>query len=335
MGIKKILRESFATKRIYSFLKEKKDKKITENKFKYHGNFIDRSKDHDKLCIILAGYKEYLYDDVFGRIRAIIENDIDVCVISSGLYSEKLASICEVNRWSYLSTKENDVGLVQNVAICKHPNAKVIFKLDEDIFITDGYFSKMIAAYHHAQRGDYNPGIVAPLLLVNGYASLRILEKEKKRDEFERRFGNIRYAAGSDQTIESNSKAARFMWGEENIISSLDELNRKYALEEQIEYPCPIRFSIGAILFMRELWEEMGYFDVDRNAKNMMGKDERKMCAYCCLNSFPIMVSENIVVGHFSFGAQTEGMKQYYNDHPERFKLMNAENELYIKSVSV
>ena len=268
-----------------------------------------------------AGYKGYLYDDVFGRISANIESNIDVCVVSSGLYSEELVALCEEKSWSYLSTKENDVGLVQNIAIKMHPNAKAIFKLDEDIFITEKFFSKMIEAYHHALKGNYNPGVIAPLLLVNGYASLRILEKEKKRDEFERRFGNIRYAAGSEQAIENNSKAARFMWGEDNVINSIDKLNQKYALEKQIEYPCPIRFSIGAILFMRDLWEEMGYFDVDRNASNMMGKDERKICAYCCLNSRPIMVSENIVVGHFSFGAQTEGMKEFYKDHPERFKL--------------
>ena len=65
----------------------------------------------------------------------------------------------------------------------------------------------------------------------------------------------------------------------------------------------------------------MGYFDVDRKAKYMMGKDEIKMCEYCMLNSRPIMVSDNIVVGHFSFGTQTQGMIEYYNEHPERFAL--------------
>lgn len=324
MSVKVFLRENPATKGIYSYLKTQKDRRVAENKFVYHGQFADRSRGRDKLCIVLAGYKAFLYDDVFGRIIANIEEDIDVCVVSSGLHSDRLAALCEKNGWSYLSTKENNVGLVQNVAIKKHPNAKLIYKLDEDIFITKGYFSKMMAAYQHAQKGDYRPGVIAPLLLVNGYASLRILEKEKKRDEFERRFGKIRYVAGSDQAIECNPETARFMWGEGGIISSLDELNDKYALEEQVEYPCPIRFSIGAILFSRDLWEEMEYFDVDRNAKSMMGKDERKLCAFCCLNSYPIMVSENIVAGHFSFGAQTAGMKEFYRDHPERFRLKEA-----------
>ena len=94
-------------------------------------------------------------------------------------------------------------------------------------------------------------------------------------------------------------------------------------MDPMIERPCAIRFSIGAILFKRELWKDMGFFDVDRsaNALFMMGRDEMKLCEYCVMNSKPIMVSENIVVGHFSFGAQTEGMKEFYNEHPERFML--------------
>ena len=50
--------------------------------------FIDRSKGSDKLCIILAGYKEPLWDEVFFRIEAAAPNDLDVCIMTSGLQNE-------------------------------------------------------------------------------------------------------------------------------------------------------------------------------------------------------------------------------------------------------
>ena len=45
-------------------------------------DFIDRSKGYEKLCIILAGYKPTLWEDVFGRLAAFIPDDIDVCIMT-------------------------------------------------------------------------------------------------------------------------------------------------------------------------------------------------------------------------------------------------------------
>ena len=88
-------------------------KRRVKSKYK----FINRKKDYDKLCIILAGYKEFLYDDIFNRIKKYIPKDIDVCITSSGLYSKKLDTIAKKNNWSYLSTKKNKVTLAQNITM--------------------------------------------------------------------------------------------------------------------------------------------------------------------------------------------------------------------------
>ena len=88
-------------------------KKRVKGKYK----FINRKNDNKKLCIILAGYKKFLWEDVFGRIEKYAPKDIDFCIVSSGLYSEDLAKIAEKNNWSYLSVKQNKVTLVQNIAI--------------------------------------------------------------------------------------------------------------------------------------------------------------------------------------------------------------------------
>ena len=64
----------------------------------------------------------------------------------------------------------------------------------------------------------------------------------------------------------------------------------------------------------------MGYFQVNRST-NAMGADEAQLCAYCCLNSRALMVSDNIVAGHFSFGPQTADMKEYYDANKEWFSI--------------
>ena len=105
--------------------------------------FIDRKKDSDRLCIILAGYKQFLWEDVFGRLAKYAPKDIDICIVSSGIYSEELAKIAEKNKWSYLSVKQNKVSLVQNIAINLFNKANYIYKIDEDIFVTKNFFAVM------------------------------------------------------------------------------------------------------------------------------------------------------------------------------------------------
>ena len=320
----------FAT-RIRVFLKNnKKTKKLFEygrrihrnnkykNAFDYSGSFDNRQKGSSKLCIVLAGYKEFLYPTVFGRLEHFIDDEIDVCIITSGKFSDAISRLCEKNKWSYLSTKENNVSLVQNVAINLHPHADFIFKLDEDIFITKGFFVKMIEAYYHAEAGPYNPGVMAPLIPINGFGNYRILELKGLLEDYSIRFEKPMYEAGPHRQIENNPLAAEYMWNNINI----DELNYELEQYPAKEMPCPIRFSIGAILFRRGLWERMGYFSVDRST-NAMGKDEAELNYFCNQYSQPIMISENIVVGHFSFGPQTERMKQFYNEHPECFRLQD------------
>ena len=52
-----------------------------------------------------------------------------------------------------------------------------------------------------------------------------------------------------------------------------------------------------------------------------LGIDEEQINAFCVNTGHPMMVSENIVVGHFSFGHQTEAMYEYMDEHPEIFEM--------------
>ena len=318
MNFKKTIKNGRLTKAMFQTYKNVQKKYKHCARLKYHGNFIDRSRNKNKLCIVLAGYKEYIYDAVFGRLIKYLDDDIDVCIITSGKWSDDIANICEQEKWSYLSTKENDVSLVQNVAIHLHPNAKYIFKLDEDIFITKDYFKKMYLALEDAKKGLYNPGVIAPILPINGYGYSRVLSKLGLEQEYIKRFGKIKCSTTTKDAIQSDPSVAKFFWGEDHIIPSIDYMNEKFSHEPIKEYACPIRFSIGAILFERSLWEDMNGFRVVKGT-NSLGVDEADMCNFCCFSSRPLMVSENIVVGHLSFGPQNSEMKKYFQNNKKMF----------------
>jgi len=49
------------------------------------------------------------------------------------------------------------------------------------------------------------------------------------------------------------------------------------------------------------VWDEMGKFSVNRKT-NAMGQDEVELCNLAMCKSKSIIISENTLVGHFSFG---------------------------------
>lgn len=283
--------------------------------------FIDRKKDKNKLCIILAGYKQFLWEDVFGRIEKYAPKDIDICIVSSGLYSEELSKIAEKNDWSYLSVKKNKVTLVQNIAINLHPEANKIYKIDEDIFVTKNFFEKLDETYNKVENeSNFRIGFVAPLLPINGYSNVNVLRKTGLLESYENKFGRPYHDGCGDEPIIKNPEIATYLWGKsETKLRDIDALDEEFSNQEFNYSICSIRFSIGAILFSRETWENMGRFQV--GIGNNMGQDEVQICEYCMIQSRAIVVSENTLVGHFSYGPQTAAMKEYYNKNREIFKV--------------
>ena len=297
--------------------KEKNKKKRVKGKY----TFINRKKNSDKLCIILAGYKQFLWEDVFGRIGKYAPKDMDICIVSSGLYSDELAQIAEKNSWSYLSVKQNKVSLVQNIAINLFENAKMIYKLDEDIFVTKNFFNQLMITYKNAEeKSTYRVGFVAPLMPINGYAHVRVLQKTGLLEKYEEKFGRAQHNWDTTGKVVVNPEIAKFLWGEtEEKLRDIDKLDEEFSNQEFCYSICAIRFSIGAILFSRQLWEDMGRFEV--GIGNNMGRDEIQLCNYLLSDSRAIIVAENTIAGHFSFGKQTPVMKEYYNSNREIFKV--------------
>ncbi len=281
----------------------------------------DRKKDREDLLVILAGYKETVWESVFQRLIAFVPEEIDVCIVTSGLVNERLKKLCERQQWSYMSTGRNNVSLAVNLAVFNHPEAKYIYKMDEDIFLTKGIFETLKDTYIRAQRdGRYVVGFATPLIPVNGYGHVRLLEIFGAADLWEKQFGTLKYTNNTHhKNICENPQAARFMWGEGNpAFSDLDEI-QKMLSERAFQYSiCPIRYSIGFILFQRSTWIHMGGFPV---LQGNMGVDEEAFCQYCMIQSKAIVVAENAVAGHLGYGPQNEEMEQYYHAHREKFQL--------------
>lgn len=305
--------------KLYDILK--KNYKKIESKIRLKGKykFESRKKDYSKLCIIIAGYKPFLYDAVFGRIKKYIPGNIDVCIVSSGKYDNKLSKIAKENEWSYLSTERNCVSLAQNIVINLFEKAEYIYKLDEDIFVTEGYFEILLNTYIDCEKkGEYQVGFVAPTIPINGYGNMNILKRFNMIETYSEKFERPLYAAGRHRKIESDPEVAKFMWGKNKLLPSIDEMNNIMQRDEFSYNACPIRFSIGAILFKRKLWQDMGYFVVKRG--NCMGLDEEQVCAFCVNSSRAMIISNNCVVGHLSFGSQNESMKEYFENNKKFFE---------------
>lgn len=286
--------------------------------------FTDCRKGSEYLLIVLAGYKEFVWESVFGRLRAFVPKDIDICIVTSGLVNSGLQDMCEEYQWSYLSTSRNNVSMAVNTAIWKHSDAQYVYKMDEDIFLTKGVFEILKDTYQAvSEKGRYEVGFVTPLIPINGYGHVRLLEIFDAVDLWQERFGELKYTnLTHHRNICENPETARFMWGEGN--QAMNDLDRMQQILSHREFQysiCPIRYSIGFVLFHRNSWIRMKGFPA---FAGNMGMDEEAFCQFCVLQSYAMVVAENAVVGHLAFGPQNKAMEQYYHDNRERFMLLGS-----------
>jgi hypothetical protein len=284
-------------------------------------DFENRSLESDNLLIVLAGYKPLLWDSVFPRLKKYTPTGFDVVVVTSGKISKRLKSVCSEYEWSYISTEKNNVSLALNVAVSLFPGARKIWKIDEDIFVTEGTFEAMAQTYNDIDsNSQYEVGFVTPLININAYGYARLMELTGGMDVYTKTYGEMRISDGLSHhtTIRNSAEAAKFMWGENNpAFSDIDALSEKLRTNDFAYSICPIRYSIGFILFSRQNWICMDMFP-DTKAMNL-GADEEHICKYCMLSGQVIGIAENTVVGHLAFGPQNKEMEIYYINNKSKF----------------
>lgn len=281
--------------------------------------FIDRKKNKKKLLYVLSGYKPYLWNNVFDRLSKFVKDDIDVCVVSSGKYSEELASVCANNDWSYLSTTRNNICVITNIVIRLFNKAELIYKMDEDIYLTEGCFEKMETMLIRVEKEGYSVGFVGPVVPINPFCMYRFIKRHGDLQEAEKIVGKRIDKCGFDeQVMRSNCGIDRYIW---TISKNIDDLASVYYDEEGYDL-CYARYYIGFVLFRRTLIEEMGPFKVFAGKGSGSEGDEGQLISYCILNSKVMAVARNTLVGHFSMGGAERSVLEYKEKHPEVFELI-------------
>lgn len=288
--------------------------------------FTNRSKDNEKLLIILSGYKPDLWDKVFDRINKYTPLDFDVCIVTSGLENERLKEIARQHSWSYLSTDVNNLCYAQNVCISAHPKAEFIFKIDEDMFLTKHTLDHLLYTYQESLYHDiYVPSAIVPTINVNCTTYVNLLRLSGKTKDFEEKFGKVKVTNGLHHTqhILENPEVSKYMWENFNLDKTNDELRRLSYYEVNYDI-CATRFSIGLVMFPRSTWIEMGNFQVlldsDKDYERKgLGVDERELCKFAMSKAKPILIDNTCLVGHLAYGPQTKDMIQFFKQRPELF----------------
>ncbi len=280
--------------------------------------FDNRQKGSDSLLIILSGYRDLIWKEAFRRAEQYVPRDFDVCVVNSGKCVEEIRDFCRAHNWSFLSTRKNNIGLAINRTIIEHRYAEHIYKMDEDIFLTKSVFERIQEGRHRVENESrYEIGFVSPMIPVNCFTYVNVLQKTNSIDQWSERFGEVKYTAGAESchhgAIWNKAAAAEFMWGDEPISKGLAELeqieddisgNERYSI-------CPYRFSIGLIEFDRNIWEIMEMFPVGEGSG--LGLDEMALCNFCHISGRAMIILNNCIVGHLSYHNQTNIMKKHYD----------------------
>jgi hypothetical protein len=275
----------------------------------------DRRKGADRLVVILAGFKQFLWPATLARMARLMPNDLDVCLVSAGLRLPELEQLAAAQGWSYLTTATRFMTTAQNIAIGVHPQARYIYKLDEDIILPEGYFDALLDRYGRVERESaVRPGFIAPLMNVNGFSYVDFVRFNGMEEEFTSRFGAL-VRAGGDLPAQSDGAVARWLW--ERTLP-FDQMAKRFAGRPFGYSTVPFKFSIGAILFERILWERMSGFRRGWVAPGL-GVDEARICLACVSLSRVMTVADDIFAGHFAFGPQVAVMKKMYHVDPGRF----------------
>lgn len=279
---------------------------------------VNNIKNAKTLCIILAGYKSELWDKVFYRLYSEVskcQEDIDVCICSSGVFDERLVNFANWYKWSYLSmTIVNNLCLAENSCIDMFKNAETIIKIDEDMFLTDQSLNKLLTHFRQVtELSGYIPSSIVPMINVNCLTYRTLLQRAGLLHDYETKFGQAIISNGLHHHVDvlTNPKIAEYLW------KSIDIDDESILDKEFKPEVIGTRFSIGAVVFSREVWNEMKGFTVELDAIQQykrigLGTDEKDLNRFSMMKAKPMILDKTVLVGHLGYGPQTSYMTNLY-----------------------
>ena len=205
-----------------------------------------------------------------------------------------------------------NVPYIQNVVIEIHPEAQYIWKFDEDMYVYHNYFEDMLMTYKKAcAELNHKICFTAPLIPINSYGYIKFLKEVDKLNEYEKMFLKGHKAITGDSIGKYSgalwtAEAQKYIW---DVTGNFDDMAERIQ-KNNIGYTiCPTRFSIGAIMFTRDVWREMKGFEETFAYHYNNGEDEVAINMNCMKNARVIVCCDNVFVAHFSFGGEYDAVR--------------------------
>ena len=288
--------------------------------------FEDRRSKNKKLLYILIGYKDFLWEDVLERVKLFCPNDIDVCLLSSGRYDDRLSAISKHNNWSYFVTDINNILYAQNLMMASFSEKEYIYKMDEDVYVTENCFNKMFNCLDRAQKsGELNVGYVTPIIPLSS-SSYIFLEEFGLVEKYKKTFKRKLYYGGdlSSPEIRSDSNFSHFYWSIDNI----DMLSQRAENNGGNKFRVIAgRHAICFILFSREFFNSMGGFDLgelEGIGYDWKDGDEFQIMQHCINFGYYGLMTLDSVCGHFCYAKQEKDMIKFRRENPYYFKIIRG-----------
>lgn len=184
---------------------------------------------------------------------------------------------------------------MQNRCIEKYPHA-LYMKVDEDVFVPNGWATRMVTAYEQNRHRD-NLALITPLIPNNAYGLYTLLTRfhPDLLEEFRARFGKDPSARRDGPTWHSPYIAE---WATRKFIN-LEQANQEQRTKhpEPRYLPFPDSFSIGCIAYDYRHWERMG---------GIPETDEPGWTAWITEHGQTNILDCSQIVLHYSFFVQAE-----------------------------
>lgn len=264
--------------------------------------------------------------------------------ILDNLASDSNKKIISMYKYRYpfiniYATTYNQLALIQNEVIAKL-KADFYIKIDDDILVNENWTDGFVGVY---ERNYKTMCFGSSIIPINGFGWVPFLEIMNLTEKFKTSFPGVPLnQACMDVAVYKDKEVNEFIW---NHCLDLDATAAAFIKNQNSEYAdllCPHRYSIGAIVFSHQRWEEMGGWKVqDRYASNLkkqrlynkiargikkikkyaddprweqianilsqttqgrLGLEEVAVYEYSVANELTIPVTTQSMVFHFSFG---------------------------------
>lgn len=181
------------------------------------------------------------------------------------------------------SATYNQLSVIQNQVIAKL-KADVYIKIDDDILVSENWTDGFMGVY---ERNYKNMAFGSVTIPINGFGWVPFMDIMNLTDEFKKTFpGTPVKQECMDVAVYKDKAVNEFLW---NKCLDLDETASRFVNNQFGNFKdliCPHRYSIGAIVFSHDRWEEMGGWKVQDGYDKVINKQKRYQKVASLINNF-------------------------------------------------